>query len=150
MPSGGARPRSGPPPDPNALRRDRDSGDWVSLPSKREGKTPPWPLTDPSSRELSLWRVEWKRPQAVMWERNGQQVEVAVYVRSLVDAEQRGAPVAARTLVRQQQEALGLSIPGLMRNRWRIEGAEVEAPKAKRTRATARDRFKVVDGGGEG
>jgi hypothetical protein len=45
-----------------------------------------------------------------MWERNGQDAEVALFVRSLVAAEARDAPVAARTLVRQQQEALGLSL----------------------------------------
>jgi hypothetical protein len=72
-----------------------------------------------------LWAARVARPQAVMWERNGQELEVALYVRSLADAEQMDASVAARTLVRQQQEALGLSLPGLARNRWRI--GEVEA-----------------------
>lgn len=46
MPRGGARVNSGPPPDPNALRRDRksDQAGWTTLPAKRRGRTPRWPL----------------------------------------------------------------------------------------------------------
>lgn len=151
MPSGGARARSGPAPDPNALRRDRDSGEWTHLPAAgRTGDAPEWPLARPRKRELELWTREWARPQAVMWERNGQTLEVALYVRSLVDAEAADAPVAARTLVRQQMDALGLTVPGLRSNRWVIVD-EQEQPKAERTGAragvTARDRLKLVVGG---
>src|SRR4051812_30099693 len=106
MPSGGARARSGPAPDPNALRRDRDGADWTHLPSAgRQGDPPAWPLARPAKRELELWSSEWQRPQAVVWEANGQALEVALYVRTLVDAEAKDAPVSARTLVRQQMDA---------------------------------------------
>jgi hypothetical protein len=47
MPRGGARVNSGPPPDPNALRRDRkkDQDGWTSLPAEGwKGKIPAWPL----------------------------------------------------------------------------------------------------------
>lgn len=47
MPRGGARVNSGPPPDPNALRRDRpkDKDGWTSLPANgRKGRMPKWPL----------------------------------------------------------------------------------------------------------
>lgn len=152
----GAHGRSGPAPDPNALRRERDGESWVSLPAAgRQGETPEWPLENHTDREATLWEREWRRPQAIMWERNGQAEEVAMYVRSFALAEQLNATVASRTLLRQQQEALGLSIPGLARNKWKIE-AEVTAPVAKpapkrRSRAKAsassRERFKVVDGG---
>jgi hypothetical protein len=64
-----------------------------------------------------------------MWETNGQAEEVALYVRSLAFAERRDAPVSARVLVRQQQEALGLSLPGLARQRWRI-ATTAEQPAA--------------------
>jgi len=79
-----------------------------------------------------------------MWERNGQELEVALYVRSLVAAEAEDASVGSRTLVRQQQEALGLSLPGLARNRWRIASVE---PRAAAPRARTRSRLKVVPGG---
>jgi hypothetical protein len=145
---GGARARSGPPPDPNALRRDRPSdGEWKSLPAEgRKGRAPGWPFAEQSSREKQLWSREWKRPQAVEWERNGQELEVALYVRCLADAESPRASVAARTLVRQQQEALGLSLPGLARNRWRIADVEPE-PVVQLASGSSRDRFRVVDGG---
>jgi hypothetical protein len=148
MPSGGARSRSGPAPDPNALRRDRkDDGEWRRLPaSGREGDVPGWPLSDASGRELELWASEWRRPQAVVWEENGQEVEVALFVRSLVDAEAPRATAATRTLVRQQMEALGLTVPGMARNRWVIVGDEAPARRQSRGRGSARDRLKVVEG----
>lgn len=145
MAQGGARARSGPAPDPDALRRERDSGGWVKLPAAgRMAPVPLWPLTEPTDRELSLWDAEWRRPQALMWERNGQQLEVALYVRSLVAAESKDAPTIARTLVRQQQEALGLSVPGLHRNRWLIE-AVADRPAEVRSSASSRSRLKVVE-----
>lgn len=155
MPKGGARAFSGPAPDPQALSRDRpsDRASWTILPaSGREGEVPAWPLSDPSVREIELWRRMWRKPQAIVWERNGQEDEVAMYVRSLTAAELPNAFVAARTLVRQQQEALGLSMPGLLRLRWRIEDVapEVAAEPARPSGAgSARSRFKVVDGGEE-
>lgn len=145
----GAHNRGGPAPDPDALRRDRKSdGEWTTLPAAgRSGVSPDWPLSEASSRELELWDGEWRRPQAVMWERNGQDLEVAIYVRSLVDAESPKATVAARTLVRQQMEALGLSVPGLLRNRWKIAADEVAERRQERQGAGARERLKALDGG---
>lgn len=147
----GAHGRQGPAPDPNALRRDRDGADWLTLPAEgRDGDPPAWPLPRPSKRDLELWRDLWARPQAVMWEANGQGLEVAMYVRSLRDAEKAGAPSAARVLVIRQQEALGLSIPGLNRNRWRI-GTVLKPPAAGAGTASAaslRDRLRLVPDGG--
>lgn len=147
MAKGGARAHSGPAPDPMALRRDRDGGEWVVLPAAgREGDLPGWPLTRVSKREAVLWALEWRRPQAVMWERNGQELEVAMYVRSLVAAERMDAPVNLRTLVKQQQEALGLSLPGLARNRWRIAHVDPVVVPAGTPGRSARNRFRVVTG----
>jgi hypothetical protein len=148
----GSSSRSGPPPDPNALRRDRDEGEWKVLPAEgRNGPTPVWPLDKPALRELELWAVEWRRPQAIMWERNHQELEVAIFVRCVADAEKLTSSVAARALVKQQMEALGLSIPGLLRNRWRIaDKSEPTAPTKTTERADTRrqpsvkDRLKVV------
>lgn len=146
---GGARSTSGPPADPNALRRDRDKADWLHLPAAREGDTPAWPLTAATQRELDIWAAEWKRPQAVMWEANHQEREVALYVRQLIAAEKPKAPAIARTLVRQYMDDLGISLPGLRRHRWLIDGP----PQAQTTRTddthrdSAKTRFRSIKGG---
>jgi hypothetical protein len=96
-------------------------------------------------RELLVWSRQWKRPQAIMWERNGQEEEVALYVRTLVAAEDAGAKANVRTLVKQQQEALGLSLPGLARNHWRIAELPKEDDSGKR--AVKKAGFKIIEGG---
>lgn len=82
-----------------------------------------------------------------MWEANGQQAEVALYVRSLAAAERPRASVASRTLVRQQQEALGLSLPGLLRLRWRITDEPAQDRTTDDEPSSIRDRFRLVVGG---
>lgn len=159
MPKGGARTRSGPPPDPNALRRDRksDRAGWLILPVEgRLGAPLVWPLTEPTSRELEVWGAEWRRPQAVEWDRAGQEAEVALYVRTFVAAESPQATAALRTLVRQQMDSLGITAPGLARLRWRIglppgSADAPETPAAPRRTDSARRRvanLKVVGGSG--
>lgn len=152
----GGHAASGPAPDPNALRRNRtnDAG-WTDLPAAgREGDPPPWPLPEASAREADLWRTFWAKPQAVQWERLGMDVEVALYVRRLAEAELPGSSVALGTLVKQLAEQLGLTIPGLRMHRWKIVGQSTAAaatPAAKESKATparakARDRWRVADG----
>lgn len=147
----GGHANSGPAPDPNALRRDRpsDEAGWRVLPaSGRDGDAPAWPLTESTKREDALWLAEWRRPQAVAWEENGQQVEVAMYVRALAEAERIGASVASRTLVKQLQEALGVSLPGMLRLRWKIDVPTTATSGTRRARgSSARDRLSVINGG---
>ncbi|WP_327703627.1 hypothetical protein OG530_19245 [Streptomyces decoyicus] len=155
MPKGGARTRSGPAPDPDALRRERDAGEWKVLPAEgREGATPEWPLTEQAEREDELWERLWRMPQALMWERYGQDIEVALYVRRLVEAEARDAGVNLGTLVRQMSDSLGLTTPGMRANRWRIDRPEEEeaapGPGSSVTPITpgsARARLRSVSGG---
>ena len=140
----------GPAPDPNALRRDKksDQGTWTMLPAAgRQGEPPDWPLERPTKRELAQWAKEWAKPQAVMWEH--QEDEVAVYVRTLIRSESRDADVRLLPIVIRQQEALGLSQPGLLRRRWKIE--DVAAPAKKRTndpdRAAQKAALRAIIGG---
>ena len=158
MASGGARARSGPAPDPNALRRDRkdDQAGWTSLPAQgREGKAPSWPLVDPTPRELKLWTEFWKKPQAILWERNQQEWAVALHIRTLTEAEIGGATTNLRTLLRQQAGELLLTIPAMLSARIRITTDEVAEKRTELEKApsvrnmSARDRLKAV-GGGEG
>jgi hypothetical protein len=65
VPKGGARINSGPPPDPQALRRDRpsDRDGWTLLPAGGYGgPVPEWPLLDDvtlaSTRDVALSRAE--------------------------------------------------------------------------------------------
>lgn len=153
MPSGGARARSGPAPDPNALRNERsDVAGWKVLPiTGRTGDPPDWPLPAADDREVWHWRRLWTTPQATQWEILGQVVEVAVYVRRLCEVEQRGATASLGNHVLRLAEGLGLTIPGLLRNRWQIGGgqsATAEAPEptgtdgpAKRSGGSVRGRL---------
>lgn len=111
----------------------------------RSGSAPEWPLGEQSDREMTLWANLWIKPQALMWDRYGQEIEVALYVRRLAEAEVSKSSVNLSTLVRQMSDSLGLTTPGLRNNRWRIAQAEESKPKAPTTRpASTRDRFKVV------
>jgi hypothetical protein len=154
MPKGGARTRSGPAPDPTALRRERDAGEWTILPAEgREGATPAWPFENQSVREAVLWVKMWAKPQALMWERYGQELEVALYVRRLAEAEKPESSVVLSTLVRQMADSLGLTTPGMRGNRWRIDRISKEdetsvGPSGPVVEATsARARLRAVPGG---
>jgi hypothetical protein len=87
-----------------------------------------------------------------MWEELGLFDEVALYIRSLVIAERPKATVASRTLIRQHNDALGLSVPGLRMNRWIIDPEEETEPQAtprtRITRLTVKDRLEVISGTG--
>lgn len=172
MTSGGARARSGPPPDPGALRRDRkDDAGWVVLPlTGRPGDPPEWPLPEQTDREVHHWARLWKLPQATEWERLELFVEVALYVRRLCECELPGANAALGNHVIRLSEALGLTTAGLRVNRWHIgtsrsatataEASPESAPAADGTqaptarpvasRASMRGRLAVVRPDGDG
>ena len=158
MPSGGHA-ASGPPPDPNALARDRpsDRATWTALPAEGPADTTPprWPLLEQTVREDTLWKDLWARPQAVMWARLDQRYEVAMFCRILSRAEQPKAPIELQKVVRQYLDSLGLSVQGMLRNRWRIVDSS-PAPSAGQQAGTAtrrpssRSRLTVVPHGEAG
>jgi hypothetical protein len=143
----GVHGRTGPAPDPNALRRKSatNGDDWLALPrAGRKGKAPAWPFTEASPRERAIWNRIWKLPQALAWESLLLHDQVALYCRRLAIAEQPDASAAEATLARQLQDSLGLSAPGLRSMRWKIEDAPVEEkPEANVT--SARSRLTVVN-----
>lgn len=151
MPRGGHA-RSGPAPDPNALRRARkdDGASWVLLPS--EGRTdppPPWPAPTQTDREAELWVEMWATPQALVWERDGLRHYVAMFVRLLAEAEVEKASAENRKTVRMMYGDLYLTSDSMARARIRIAQDEVAGKRATSApvkTTTARDRFKVVDG----
>ena len=151
MTSGGARARSGPPPDPDAIRRDRNTDQaWVTLPAKHDGPVPPWPLTESSKREDALWERLWVTPQASQWVALNLADEVALYVRTFCEASATDGKADARTLVLRLREGLGLSTAGLARNRWRMPTQATPTKEAAkpddRRRPSAKERLaKIVE-----
>lgn len=153
MPRGGARSVSGPAPDPNALRRNRpsDAAGWTTLPRSPEyTPAPEWPLISPTPREVEFWLDLWTRPQAVMWHEMNLDTEVAMYVRKLCEAEMPRASNELQKVVRQYLDSLGLSVQGMLRNRWKIEPAEaptgsMPAQASGPSKPSARSRLKVVN-----
>lgn len=145
MPKGGARSRSGPAPDPNALTV--VDGEWVTLPAVgRSGPAPVWPMPSVTDRESEVWSALWSKPQALEWERLGQEHYVALYVRRLVEAEVAGSAVNLSTLVRQMSDELGLTAAGMARNRWKVERVD-DKSSDRSARQSTKDRFRVVTGG---
>jgi hypothetical protein len=115
--------------------------------SGRVGDPPAWPLTEASPREVVLWVAFWAKPQAILWERNGQAFEVAMHVRCFAEAEVQQASSAVRTLVRQQADALLLTIPAMHSARVRISVDEVRGKRAAAPASSSRSRLRAVAGG---
>jgi hypothetical protein len=132
-----------------------EKGGWKTLPAEgRQGAAPEWPLTEATGREAVLWDDLWAKPQAVVWEDMGQELEVALFVRTLAEAERPDARADIKKMIRGYLDSLGLSVAGMLRNRWKIAPAvETEAglvplesaPSLRRP--SARDRMKVVPSG---
>lgn len=149
MPKGGARTRSGPAADPNSLRQLGKADEWVKLPaSGRPGDAPEWPLPSATRREKTVWADLWSRPQAIEWERQRQHFEVALFVRRMVEAEERESAVALSTLVRQMSDSLGLTTSGMRANRWLIVDDAPVVDESPSRRPSSRDRLRVVSDGG--
>ena len=150
MASGGARARSGPAPDPNALRRDRkDDKAWVDLPVVPLSDAPSFPLVDGSDVELALWAEWWLKPQAHMWAALGLKWQVAAYVRAFVESVTPDASAGLKTAVLRQEAELGLSTVGMGSLRWKFavdELSEKRVEDAPARGASARDRFKALNG----
>jgi len=144
MASGGARVRSGPPADPNALRRDRkDDAEWVTLPAEgRKGRTPKWPLAELSAEEKALWARLWRKPQAVQWERLDLVLEVAAYVRAYLESTSPGAAAGLKTAVLRQAAELGLSTVGMGQLRWKIAVDEVAQRRGEKPSGPKRPSMK--------
>lgn len=175
MVSGGARARSGPAPDPNALRRDRkDDKAWIDLPNEGYvGEVPAFPLPKaihfatvfegpakakvPDAEateqawdaEQDLWAELWRKPQAAMWSKLGLKYEVAAYVRAFLESVEAEASAGLKTAVLRMSAELGLSTVGMGQLRWRIATDEVAERRGEAkppARKSARDRLKAING----
>lgn len=172
MPSGGARARSGPAPDPNALRRDRkDDKAWIDLPTVPLADVPSFPLPkipiyyeyfedkkkvrefDEAATEArweserELWADLWSKPQAHMWAALGLKWQVAAYVRGYLESVGPDSNSGLKTAALRQEAELGLSTPGMNTLRWMIATDEVaeRRDEVKPARQSSRDRLKVIN-----
>lgn len=149
MPTGGARNRSGPAPDPSSGRSDRRGFKLTALPNEGyRGEVPVFPLPGVTDRELKVWSVLWSTPQACAWSMAPWRwLNIADLVRLQVRGEAHDAPVNIATVVRQLRADLGLTPAGLKENGWAIATVEVgpiPVETAAPARASSRSKLTVV------
>jgi len=157
MSRGGARNRSGPPPDPKSGRSDRRELVLTALPS--EGyldEIPDFPLPDMSVREGEVWEQAWRTPQACAWAVEPWRWRaVAMWVRWSVRMEAEEASAALGNVVVRFADQIGMTPAGLKENGWAIAKDQLAEKRAESAEPTAappsdiKNRFTVVaDGSG--
>lgn len=157
MPSGGARSRSGPPPDPSSERSERRGVSFTALPAEGfSGEVPPWPLPRldvaegadrVAARELELWEWAWRTPQACAWATPAEVWRsqfVARWVRQAVVCESVGAKAGDHAQLHRYADEIGLTTAGLRLMGWKVAVDEVAA-KASTPAARAERRLRPVD-----
>ncbi len=158
MPRGGARVGAGRPPDPGSLSEAIriESGAIRTLPKEYTEPPPAWPLSRPTARELTVWKAVWRKAQALVWAEQNSEYQVAMYVRTLVESEKRGATSAIRNLLIRQETSLMLTQAALLSAGFRISirdtvsttSASIAAStpaQAKRSVPSARGRLRAVE-----
>jgi hypothetical protein len=88
------------------------------------------------------------KPQAILWEKNSQELEVALFVRRLAEVELPDAPVTLGVLVAKQMDQLLLTLPSMFRARVKVADDEVAARResAPVVASSVRDRLKLAHG----
>lgn len=139
MTSGGARLRSGPTAQPDALRRDRDGKDWTKLPKECTKPAPAWPLEipEPTVSELAMWERLWRMPQAHVWHADHTIDLVGLYVRTFTKAAKPDAPAATMVIAKQMGDHLLLSSPALFAGRYVITDSPEDQILSGQARTTA-------------
>lgn len=159
MPTGGARNRSGPPPDPTSLKSAKRGISLTALPAEGyDGEPPPFPLpkipvydiwfedkvrqkeldteaTDARyGRELDLWAWAWRTPQAAAWSTEPWRWQtVALWVRTIAVCESGDATAADKNSLHRFADQIGLTPAGLRENGWKIAADQVATKRAEKT-----------------
>ncbi|WP_181312478.1 hypothetical protein [Nocardioides campestrisoli] len=157
MPKGGARARSGPPPDETSGRSEQRGFSLTALPTEgHRGRAPAFPLpatkrSGPDgvnqaatkafrAREIAIWREVWKTPQAAAWAQPGEAWRwptVAEFCRIKAAVElDPDSNAALLSRLREYRNEIGLSPDGLRANGWKISTDDLAAKKAAK-KATA-------------
>lgn len=151
MGRGGARSRSGPPPDPNSRTSERRGYVLTALPNEGyDGEAPDFPLmtftvlrwetedkrrfqvvdTEATEafreRETELWEQAWTYPQACAWSLEPWRWNaVAMWVRTQVVCESSEATAADKGSIHQFATQIGMTPAGLKENGWAIAPVQV-------------------------
>jgi hypothetical protein len=158
MASGGARNRSGPPPDPTSLKSAKRGLSLTALPAEGYAeRPPPFPLPkinvydiyyedkvrhrdldqdatdDRYARELELWEQAWRTPQAAAWALEPWRWQtVAIYVRTMAVCESGEATAADKNSLHRFADQIGMTPAGLRENGWKIAADQVNAKRAEK------------------
>ncbi len=163
MPRGSATGRrAGPQKDPNSGRTEKlGIGAKTLLPSEGyKGRVPAFPLPQIKrenavatkafrSREIAIWRANWKSPQAAKWIKEAWRWDtIGEYCRIKASVElEAGGNAALVSRLREYRNEIGLSPDGLRMNGWAIatdEVAEQAEKKAEPKKAPAARRLRAV------
>ena len=155
MSHGGARNRSGPPPDPKSGRSTRRGLSFKALPNEGyQGEIPEFPIPGAGDRELAVWDSLWRRPQAAAWALPSEvwrHRTVALWVRTSVRAEEPEVSASVLAQLHRFADQIGMTTAGLAEMGWRVavdETAEAREEKSAAASAgSSRDRMKVVKSG---
>lgn len=163
MTSGGARAKSGPPPDPKSGRSDSRGIKFTALPaSGHDRPAPDFPLPrrtvsrweyeekrkfqvldleateTVNERELELWAWLWTTPQACAWAQPSECWRlhtIAMYVRTFVICEGAEATAADKGSLHRFADDIGMTPAGLRQNGWQIAVDQVAAKRADKADA---------------
>ena len=132
MPRGGARNRSGPPPDPTSGRSETRGLVFTALPAAGYiGDVPAFPMptasfADLAKREADIWAEAWRTPQAAAWAVETWRLPIiAEYVRLKAYCEM-SANASLIAQLHRYRDQLGLTPAGLRENGWAIAPAETK------------------------
>lgn len=112
----------GPPPSPNARRRNHRPALRVLPSAGRSGAPPPWPISDRWDDDVAtVWSELWGTPQAVAWVEFGWSRVVARYALVLVASERAGVPISLHGELRLLEDRLGLTPLAMRRLMWVVD-----------------------------
>ena len=150
MGRGGARNRSGPPPQEGSARSDARGYSLTALPAEGyRGPVPEFPLPLPRSvlsdepgmvdggvaaREGELWEWAWRTPQACAWalpSESWRSQIVARWVRQAVLCEGPSAKAADHAQLHRYADQIGLTTAGLREMGWKVAVDEVGARRSE-------------------
>jgi hypothetical protein len=161
MPRGGARNRSGPPPDENSLKSAKIGYSLTALPmggyqgeipefllpritvwwEHLEGRAMVREVDDEATavrrdREMALWEWAWRTPQACAWiQEKWRWQTVAMWVRTTALCESSEATAADKNSLHRFADQIGMTPAGLKENGWKIASDEVAAKRDEKQAA---------------